>query len=124
MIIIDVKQILEMCESLLLKVKLNSKINAKEMIQKLLMLGNTEEFDISYWNYIESVLSPAELEDSNISKIATSITKIVELIVDMLETNFKEILGEYNPDDYEFVCWTLTAVCLKHKDEQHGRKNS
>ena len=116
MIIIDVKETLEMCESLLMKVRLNNKINARSMIEKLLMFGNTEEFDISYWNYIESILSPTELEDSNISKIAVSITKIVELIVDMLYTNFKAILGKYDLEDYDFVCWTLNAVCLKRKD--------
>jgi hypothetical protein len=115
-IIIDFKDVIEMCGKLEKDLGPDYIVDGKCIIESLLVLGKSEKFDISYWEYIESKLTPEQLDSPNINRTADLITEIIDMVYDQIGSKFLAIMGEKEMENYEFLAWTRTAICVRRKD--------
>jgi hypothetical protein len=116
LIIVDIKDIVDVCDQLLSKIVLQRKIQTKFLIEQLLHHGNNQDFDVTFWDYVESLLTPQELEDDNIDKTAKQLIRVVETIVGLIDRKITEVTGVNDFNDGSFVNWYGSAVCIQRKD--------
>ena len=108
LVIIDLEDILKFVKHLLLVMKDTRNIDPKVLLEDLMQFNHTEHFDLNFWAYIETVLTPDELDRVDPSRI----NNIVDLTFDNLEKSFESQLGVSNIKVTKVVYWSDSEACL------------
>jgi len=111
LVVIRLDDVLYRCKALLLGIGASNKIDPRTLVKFLFTLGTSEDFDLTFWDYVESVMTPAEIE--NIPQtVAGSITEIIQILLDDIYSQIDQKLGVTNSISYTFYNWIGNDICL------------
>lgn len=118
-VVLDIREIIERAQRLINQVDFASPIEAKRLVEYILLLGDTESFDLDFWAYIETVLNEDQIEHLNECKIAS----VIDCIFGEIYTEITKSLGVKDPGLFSFSNWLGHDIVLAvNQNEQRSHR--
>lgn len=117
-VIIEIHDVLRAAENLITGLEHGHRISAKKLIEYILKLGHSEAFDLDFWDYIETTLTPTEIEIIDASRIS----QIIDCVFGDIYKKIANTLGIQDPGILSFNKWIGNDVILILDDKHMENK--